>query len=117
MCWLVCSLATFTPRVRGPCKFAQDKAAWMDEALDYCREYTETELEKFYDNGWTLEALKSYYKGIFDIQDFDDLDTTSAGGGAGPQYPFAAAAASFDILVVGRKKCGLWWKYERTNAR
>lgn len=38
---------------------AASQADWMQEALDYCREYTEGELEKFYDNGWTLEALKS----------------------------------------------------------
>lgn len=34
-------------------------------------------MEKFYENGWTLEALKSYYKGIFDIKDFKDLGGAS----------------------------------------
>ncbi len=43
----------------GACVRVYAQADWMEAALEYCREYTEGELEKFYDNGWTLEALKS----------------------------------------------------------
>jgi len=72
----------------------QDKAAWMDEALQFCSEYSEAELEKFYDNGWTLDALKSYYKGIFNIKDFDDIG--DAPQTAKTAYPFLEQSVNND---------------------
>ena len=45
-------------------------------------------MEKFYENGWTLEALKSYYKGIFDIKDFKDLGDASGADANSSSTPF-----------------------------